>query len=189
MKTSSLSLSKVRSHVPRSVMAMVFAVTMVGASASPNAEDTATAQNNCVDLREAPLISIPADKVAWKKHDVFPGAKALNTKSPAMTAYLEGSVTSEGVRIQIFDFPAGMASTPHMHPQAERAYVIEGAVSMVVGDGGDKDAIRYPAGSYYTVPARTRHYVFSKESAKVLSIMGGAYEVIPVDGGTAKSGK
>jgi quercetin dioxygenase-like cupin family protein len=189
MTTCTSSPSTPGPKAPGFAIAVVAMMSLAGLSASVCAQDEKSKSQGCVDLREAPAISLPADKIKWQTYSAIPGGKTGTKNVAPMTAYLEGSIASEAVRIQLFSFPAGIASVPHMHPQAERGYVLEGALNVVVGDGTNKDAIRYPAGSYYTVPARTRHYSFSTEGTKVLSIMGGPYEVIPIPQGNSAQSK
>jgi quercetin dioxygenase-like cupin family protein len=145
-----------------------------------NAADAPDASSpKCVDITDAPLIALTPDKVPWIDHNVVPNVKWKDAKhEPARTALLEGNPQSDGVRALILSYPSGISSGPHKHPTAERAYVISGSVFMVVGNGGDKDAVRYRAGSYYTVPANTRHYMWTDESTSVFVVQGGPYKAI-----------
>lgn len=169
--------------IPQLAATVLFAVLfMYVASRAVVADVSKSGAYGCVNLREAPRISLKPEQIKWEKHTVIPGVKFKDPNhEPAMIAYVEGSVTSDSVRVQVISYPPGISSAPHKHPAAERAYVIDGSVNMVIGDGTDKDAINYPAGSYYTVPANTRHYMFSTEKTKVLVMMGGAYQAEPVE--------
>ncbi len=97
----------------------------------------------------APTPVLPAT-AKWNDHPILLGAKI---------AVLDGNPAQAGPFVYRLSFPADYKVPPHYHPNAENATVISGAVNLGHGDKLDPTkGTKYPAGSFFTVPANMHHY-------------------------------
>jgi quercetin dioxygenase-like cupin family protein len=73
-------------------------------------------------------------------------------------ALLDGDKAA-GVFAYAFFLPAGLWDPPHWHTQDSRVFVATGTLQLGYGDVFDRAKLGvYPAGSFLSVPANTRHF-------------------------------
>ncbi|MGH8208729.1 MAG: cupin domain-containing protein [Steroidobacteraceae bacterium] len=113
----------------------------------------------------APVMVVP-DSINWKDQapGLPPGVKRV---------LLVGDPAKAGPYVERIQFPAaGIRIAPHWHTSSENVTVLSGTMAVGVGDTFDQAAMRdVPAGSYYLVPPRVRHYLMSK-SAAIIQVHG-----------------
>ena len=115
---------------------------------------------------DAPVSLLP-DQVTWNPMpaSVGPGAES---------ALLTGSLTRPGglytLRVRL---TKGGRVLPHVHPDARYITVISGELYSSRGERVSEDNLsRFPAGSYYSVPAGSVHFVLAKDGEVVFQESG-----------------
>jgi hypothetical protein len=63
--------------------------------------------------------------------------------------------------------PANYKIAPHWHPTDENVTVISGSFAIGMGDKLDPKAKAYPAGSFFSMPAKMHHFAFAKKETIV----------------------
>ena len=96
--------------------------------------------------------------------------------SPAATqnAVLYGDPTKAGVYVQRTKFAPGTKVMPHWHPDEWRtAVVLSGTLYFGVGEQWDENKLKaYPAGTFYSEPPKTPHYVWAKDGEVIIQTTG-----------------
>jgi quercetin dioxygenase-like cupin family protein len=142
-----------------------------------------TVRNETDFWNELPRLARTPDQLDWMRFTDVPNVKFANPENDAIeSAHLEGDIEGPGLRADMEIYPAGMTVAPHMHPNAERVYIIEGSLDLQLGEPGEEETVTYPAGSYLVVPAYTRHVVSTPQRAKVLVIQLGRYAALRAAG-------
>jgi hypothetical protein len=111
------------------------------------------------DLPEGVIEFTPSD-VKWSPR---PGAQ-----SGLEQAELLGSQEKAGPYTVRLRFPAGYKGALHTHPDSKQYTIISG--TWCIGYGGTADSAKLkclPAGSFYTEPANTPHYVEARDAVVV----------------------
>lgn len=113
------------------------------------------------------LVSLLPDQVKWNP---MPAGVAQGAES----ALLTGSLTRPGslytLRVRL---AKGGKVMPHVHPDTRYITVISGELySSRAERVADADLSRFPAGSYYSVPAGAAHFVFARDSEVVFQESG-----------------
>lgn len=81
----------------------------------------------------------------------------------ARFAVLEGDPAEPGVFTMRIMMPDGFVIAPHWHPNVERVTVLSGTFHLGSGDRLDRAAAeRLPAGTYTSLPPRTRHFAIAE---------------------------
>lgn len=90
----------------------------------------------------------------------------------AQSAVLYGDPSKAGVYVSRNKLPAGIKVMPHTHPDAWRtATVLSGTLYFGVGETWDESKLKaYPAGTFFTEPAGTPHYVWAKDGEVILQV-------------------
>jgi hypothetical protein len=90
------------------------------------------------------------------------------------TAILYGDPTKAGIYVTRVKFSAGWKDPPHWHPDELRAVsVVSGTLYFANGDTWDESKFKaYPAGTFYSEPARSHHYSWAKDGEVILQITG-----------------
>jgi quercetin dioxygenase-like cupin family protein len=90
------------------------------------------------------------------------------------SATLYGDPTKPGVYVQRTKFPPGTKVMPHWHPDEWRtAIVLSGTLYFGVGEQWDESKMKaYPAGTFYSEPPKTPHYVWVKEGEVIIQTTG-----------------
>ena len=106
----------------------------------------------------APTPVLPAS-AKWADLPVLAGVKI---------AVLDGNPAQAGPFVYRLLFPANAKIPPHYHPITENATVVSGTVNLGHGDMLDPaKTTKYPAGSFFTVPANMHHYGWTEEETVV----------------------
>jgi quercetin dioxygenase-like cupin family protein len=111
-----------------------------------------------------PPFAIELDKIEWKKNP---------NGSPLEFASLVGDRTKPGLYIQLVRWPPHTVNKAHSHPDDRYAMVLRGTFYHGYGDKFDESKLETrPAGTYFTEPARLRHYGITKDEGTVLYFVG-----------------
>ena len=106
----------------------------------------------------------PAGKGEAMDLSVFTPAQVKWADGPpsgARMAVLEGDPTKEGPFVMRLKMPDGYRIASHTHPKPERITVLSGTFHVGMGDKFDaKKGKAMPAGSFGTLPAGMKHYVW-----------------------------
>lgn len=114
-----------------------------------------------VSCATAPSPVLPAN-VKWVEPPTLPGAKL---------AVLDGDPTKPGLTTYRIWFPANSKVAAHWHPVAENVTVVSGTVYLGLGDKLDPaKGTAYSAGSFFTVPANTRHFAWTGADEAVVQV-------------------
>ena len=86
----------------------------------------------------------------------------------AQAAVLHGDPSKDGLFALRLKFPAGYHIPPHTHPKPEVVTVLSGTLYFGEGPTADKaKAKELPAGSFFSMPPGTQHYVYADQEAVV----------------------
>jgi quercetin dioxygenase-like cupin family protein len=118
-----------------------------------------------------PAVYTP-DKIEWQDGPASlpPGARY---------AVLEGDPSVKGEYFALrLSFPDGYEVPPHWHPVPERVTVISGTFHLGTGDRFDEEDMEaLAAGSFFTMPAKMRHFA-AAEGETVLQLNSiGPFEI------------
>ncbi len=114
----------------------------------------------------AEAIQIFPDQIKWAAVPaaVAPGAEA---------AVLSGPLDKPGFYAQRVRLKPGGMVTPHTHPDTRYVTVLSGELYVGQGEKMEADkAIKYPAGSYFVVPAGVVHYAWARNGEVVYQESG-----------------
>jgi hypothetical protein len=122
------------------------------------------------------LASIPASAQSIGT-SVLKLPQDIEFKGPAdkpQTAILYGDPTKPGVFVTRIKFPVGFKDMPHWHPDELRTIaVLSGTLYFASGDKWDESKFKaYPAGTFYSEPARSHHYSWAKDGEVILQLTG-----------------
>jgi quercetin dioxygenase-like cupin family protein len=100
--------------------------------------------------------------------------KAPLSPGGTQSAVLYGDPTKPGVYVQRTKFAAGTKVMPHWHPDEWRtAVVLSGTLYFGVGEQWDESKFKaYPAGTFYSEPPKTPHYVWAKDGEVIIQTTG-----------------
>jgi quercetin dioxygenase-like cupin family protein len=89
-------------------------------------------------------------------------------------AVLYGDPTKPGVYVQRTKFPPGTKVMPHWRPDEWRtAVMLSGTLYFGVGEQWDESKLKaYPAGTFYSEPPKTPHYVWAKDDEVIIQTTG-----------------
>jgi quercetin dioxygenase-like cupin family protein len=105
-----------------------------------------------------------ADKIPWKKNP---------DESERDVAILIGDRKQAGLYVQLVRWPPHAINKAHSHPDDRYAVVLSGTFYHGFGDKFDESKLeRRPAGSFFTEPARLRHFGVTKDEGAVLYFVG-----------------
>ncbi|HET9810968.1 MAG TPA: cupin domain-containing protein [Sphingomicrobium sp.] len=115
-------------------------------------------------------------------NDLKWGAAPAALPAGAQIAVLSGDPTKEGMFTIRLKFPAGYSVPAHHHPTPELVTVMEGQLSLGMGDKLDKaKAAALGVGGYVVAPATMNHFAFTDGGATVQITSHGPFEVVYVD--------
>jgi quercetin dioxygenase-like cupin family protein len=88
------------------------------------------------------------------------------------TAVLYGDPTKPGLYVTRVKFSAGWKDQPHWHPEEIRTVaVLSGTFYFGSGDKWDESKFKaYPAGTFYSEPAKAPHFTWAKDGEVILQI-------------------
>jgi Cupin domain len=110
------------------------------------------------------LAIMPKD-IVWKAPAVRPGVE---------TAITFGDPTKPGPYVLRAKLPAGFKLMPHFHPDEWRTgVVLSGTYYFAVGEQWDETKLKpYPAGTFFSEPKGTPHYVWAKDGEVIVQFTG-----------------
>ena len=86
---------------------------------------------------------------------------------------LVGDRSKPGMYIQLVRWPAHAIYKAHSHPDDRYAVVLSGTFYHGYGDKFDESKLeRRPTGSFFTEPARLRHFGVTKDEGTILYFVG-----------------
>ncbi len=99
--------------------------------------------------------------------------KAPLTPGP-QSSVLYGDPTKPSVYVQRTKLAPGLKVMPHWHPDEWRtAVVLSGTLYFGVGEQWDESKLKaYPAGTFYSEPPKTPHYVWAKDGEVIIQTTG-----------------
>ena len=111
-----------------------------------------------------PAFGIELDKIQWKK---------APDGGPLEFATMVGDRSKPGLYIQLVRWPPHAIHKAHAHPDDRYAFVLSGTFYHGYGDKFDESKLeKRPTGSYFTEPARLRHFGITKDEGAVLCFVG-----------------
>jgi quercetin dioxygenase-like cupin family protein len=128
---------------------LLLAVGAVGMSASASAQSA-----------DPSVVKVPAD-IEYKGLTGAP-----------QRAVLFGDPTKSEMYVERLKLPAGMKSQPHWHPDYPRTVaVLSGTFYFGKGEQWDESKlVAYPAGTFYSEPAKSPHFWWAKDGEVILQI-------------------
>jgi quercetin dioxygenase-like cupin family protein len=100
----------------------------------------------------------------------------------AQLAVLSGDPTKQGMFTIRLKFPAGYSVAPHHHPTPELVTVMEGSLSVGMGDTADwAKASSLGVGGFVDMPPNMNHFASTAGGATIQIISHGPFEIIYVD--------
>ena len=107
---------------------------------------------------------IELDKMTWKKAPDGSGREF---------ATMVGDRSKPGMYIQLVRWPPNSINKAHSHPDDRYAIVLTGTFYHGYGDKFDEAKLeKRPTGSFFTEPARLRHYGITKDDGTILYFVG-----------------
>ncbi|MBO9536414.1 cupin domain-containing protein [Herbaspirillum sp.] len=148
----------------RTATTVLLAAGLVAASAAL----ASSAEKN--QAKAQPLVSFPASELQWRE---LPGTGGIKV------ADVRGSITGKGPYDAFVIFPAGKDNPYHMHTQNLPTVVLKGTFYADI----DGKRIRYPAGSFYNLPARMPHYSGCEkgEDCLLFQYQADHFDLVPVE--------
>ena len=130
----------------------------------------------------AALIIGPAAQAQVNSADLKWGAAPPGLPAGAQLAVLSGDPAKEGMFTIRLKFPANYAVAPHHHPADELVTVIEGQLSIGMGDTLDRaKAATLNQAGYVALPANMNHYAFTGSGATIQITSHGPFQIIYVN--------
>lgn len=100
----------------------------------------------------------------------------------AQIAVLSGDPTKEGMFTIRLKFPARYAIAPHHHPTPELVTVLDGSMSLGMGDVADRPkAGTLGVGGYVALGPNMNHYAFTDSGATIQITSHGPFQIIYVN--------
>ena len=100
----------------------------------------------------------------------------------AKVALISGNPDAAGVFMAYLKFPADYEIPPHTHPYAELITILKGSAGNGVGEKFDSDkGDVLQAGSSFTLPAKTPHFMWTDEEVVVLLVATGPWNITYTD--------
>ena len=100
----------------------------------------------------------------------------------AKFALIGGDPKAAGVFMAYLKFPSDYVIPPHTHPYAELITILQGSAGNGVGESFDRDkGDVLKAGSSFTLPAKTPHYMWTEGEVVVLLVATGPWNITYTD--------
>lgn len=135
----------------------------------------------------------PAHSTVTRLGDVKWGPAPPVLAPGAQMAILSGDPASTGPVTLRLKLPAGYVIAPHWHPTDEHVTVLDGSLSLGMGDKADMSATTtLSTGGYAIAPANTHHFAISKRGAIVQVHLQGPFAITyvnPADDPQKNAGK
>lgn len=116
------------------------------------------------------LVSLPAAKLHWIELPGSGGVKYANVR---------GDLAGKGPYEAFVIFPAGKNNPYHLHTQNLPTVVLKGTFYAVI----DGKRTEYPAGSFYNLPAKLRHFsgCTPAEDCLLFQYQADGFDLLPAD--------
>jgi len=112
----------------------------------------------------AGFVRIAPEDIPWKP---LPGYEGVRV------AVLAGDPSKPGLYVVRVNFPPGLMSRPHFHPDDRYAVVLKGTWWTATGDDFDPDkAVPIKPGGFMKHPAGGHHYDGAKDEEVILQLTG-----------------
>ena len=99
--------------------------------------------------------------------------KWVSTPTGLQVATIAGNQGKPGLYTARVKYPAGFRLQPHFHPDDRVVIVLSGTVYFGYGDKFDESKLTaLPTGSVWTEPAKTPHYLWTKDGEAVIQVTG-----------------
>jgi hypothetical protein len=135
-----------------------------GAATFPALSGIASAQTSLAPQKPVAPIGIELDKMTWAKSPDGSGREF---------ATVVGDRSKPGLYIQLVRWPPHTINKAHSHPDDRYAVVLSGIFYHGYGDTFDDGKLeRRPSGSFFTEPARVRHFGVTKDEGTILYFVG-----------------
>jgi quercetin dioxygenase-like cupin family protein len=139
-------------------------------------------------MRKALIISLLASlagsaaQAQLNSADLKWGAAPPGLPPGAQLAVLSGDPGAEGMFTIRLKFPANYAVAPHHHPTEELVTVIDGHMSIGMGETMDKaKAATLGEAGYVALPANMNHYAFTGSGAVIQITSHGPFQITYVN--------
>jgi quercetin dioxygenase-like cupin family protein len=131
----------------------------------------------------AAFLAAPAAHAQMNSSDLKWGAAPPGLPAGAQLAVLSGDPGKQGMFTIRLMFPANYAVPPHHHPSDELVTVIDGTLSLGMGETLDKaKAATLVQGGYVVAPAGMNHYAFTGGKPVTIQITAhGPFEIAYVN--------
>lgn len=94
----------------------------------------------------------------------------------AQMSVLSGDPTKPGIFVIRLKIPAGYQMPAHYHPADEYLTVVDGSVSLGMGNRLDKTkSVMLSTGAFVMAPARMNHYAFTSSGATLQILANGPF--------------
>ena len=129
------------------------------------------------------LLAGSAAQAQMNSADLKWGAAPPALPAGAQASILSGDPGKAGLFTMRLKFPANYAVAPHWHPSDEIVTVIDGQLSLGMGDTLDRvKAAKLSQGGYAVAPAKMHHYAFpGADGATVQLTANGPFQVTYVN--------
>ena len=130
----------------------------------------------------AALLVTSAAQAQLNTADLKWGAPPPGLPAGAQLAVLSGDPGQQGMFTIRLKFPANYAVAPHHHPTDELVTVIDGQMSIGMGETLDKaKAATLNQAGYVALPANMNHYAFTNSGATIQITSHGPFQIIYVN--------
>lgn len=123
----------------------------------------------------------PAAHVMTKASATTWGDAPPSLPPGAQAAVLVGDPGKEGVFTLRLKMPAGYRVGRHWHPSAEAVTLIEGDLTLSMGEAATAHAETFAPGDFVNLPAKMQHEATSKGGAVVQVQSTGPFEIVYID--------
>ncbi len=128
------------------------------------------------------LVAGSAAQAQMNPKDLKWGAAPPGLPAGAQLAVLSGDPGKEGMFTIRLKLPANYTVAPHQHPTDELVTVVDGQMSVGMGDTLDKaKAAKLTEAGYVAMPAKMNHYAFTNTGATIQITSHGPFQITYVD--------
>jgi quercetin dioxygenase-like cupin family protein len=128
------------------------------------------------------FVASSAAQAQMNNADLKWGAAPPGLPAGAQLAVLSGDPGKEGMFTIRLKFPANYTVPPHQHPSEELVTVIDGQMSVGMGDTLDKaKAAALTHAGYVAMPAKMNHYAFTTSGATIQITSNGPFQIVYVN--------
>ena len=128
-------------------------------------------------LLSVALVALAGPVLADDKQHIVVKPEGLNfTENRALPRGAQTAVLADyaktGVHVRRHKFPANYKVPPHTHPDIETVTVVSGSLGVGVGETFNPQGEMLKPGSWFMMPARHPHYVWTGSEETILHVHG-----------------